>query len=284
MSNNDPHPFGPLGKTTDYESQYNPELLFPIPRQGNRDKLNISEHQAFPFKGVDLWTAYELSWLNENGKPMVCGAEFFIPATSPNIIESKSFKLYLNSFNQTSLKNHEELSQRLTQDLSKAADSPIKVKLFDLDHAQSIKPPPGISLDDLDIKIKDYTPNKHLLELKEHENATSENDQKTHQVYSHLLKSNCPVTGQPDWATVMIEYTGQEIKAESLLAYIISYRNHNDFHEHCVESIYTDIMSQCQPQALSVYARYVRRGGLDINPFRSSHREHPMESLRLIRQ
>ena len=253
----------PLGKAVAYAEHYDPGLLFPIPRQGKRDEIGIVEGEL-PFVGEDIWNAYELSWLDPRGKPVVALAHFIVPATSPNLIESKSLKLYLNSFNQTRLAGVDELVATLTRDLSAAAGAPVLVHVAPL----STRPqrpmgyPKGILLDGLEIDVDLYTPEPALL------SADTSRAPVTETLYSHLLKSNCLVTGQPDWAMLVVRYTGAPIDREGLLRYIISFRQHNEFHEQCVERVFVDILRQCQPSALSVFARYTRRGGLDINPYR----------------
>ena len=253
----------PLGKAVAYAEHYDPALLFPIPRQSKRDEIGIAE-AALPFVGEDIWNAYELSWLDPRGKPVVALAHFIVPATSPNLIESKSLKLYLNSFNQTRLAGVDELVETLTRDLSAAAGAPVRVHVAPL----STRPqrpmgyPKGILLDGLEIDVDLYTPEPALL------SADTSRAPVTETLYSHLLKSNCLVTGQPDWAMLVVRYTGAPIDREGLLRYIISFRQHNEFHEQCVERVFVDILRQCQPSALSVFARYTRRGGLDINPYR----------------
>ncbi|WP_298600347.1 NADPH-dependent 7-cyano-7-deazaguanine reductase QueF [Zoogloea sp.] len=253
----------PLGKAVAYAEHYDPALLFPIPRQGKRDEIGIAEAEL-PFVGEDIWNAYELSWLDLRGKPVVALAHFIVPAVSPNLIESKSLKLYLNSFNQTRLAGVDELVATLTRDLSAAAGAPVLVQVAPL----STRPqrpmgyPKGILLDGLEIDVDLYTPEPALL------SADTSRAPVTEMLYSHLLKSNCLVTGQPDWAMLVVRYTGAPIDREGLLRYIISFRQHNEFHEQCVERVFVDILRQCQPSALSVFARYTRRGGLDINPYR----------------
>jgi 7-cyano-7-deazaguanine reductase len=254
----------PLGKPTTYQAEYAPSLLFPIARQQKREEIGISG--TLPFFGVDLWNAYELSWLNARGKPQVAIATFTVPADSPNIIESKSFKLYLNSFNQTRLASPEALADLLRTDLSDGFGAPVQVKLtmpdaFSSLHMGELE---GLLLDRLDIEVDEYTPNPARLKAN-HDEATVEES-----LVSHLLKSNCLVTGQPDWASVQIRYAGAQIDQEGLLQYLIGFRNHNEFHEQCVERIFMDILRQCRPQRRAVYARYTRRGGLDINPWRSN--------------
>ena len=275
----DPSSASPLGKATEYQSHYAPELLYPIPRQLKRSELGIADG-ALPFVGEDLWNAYELSWLNPKGKPVVAVGTFRVPADSPNLIESKSFKLYLNSFNQSTFADAETVAQTLERDLSAAAGKPIGVALEPLaDRPQAvIAIPEGICLDDLDIACDRYQPAPELL-------TTQAGEVVEETLFSHLLKSNCLVTGQPDWAMVVIRYRGQPIDRAGLLRYIVSFRNHNEFHEQCVERIFTDIQKHCAPEALAVHARYTRRGGLDINPFRSTSDCYGRpENIREIRQ
>ncbi len=254
----------PLGKPTTYEAEYAPSLLFPISREQKRQEIGVSG--TLPFFGVDIWNAYELSWLNLRGKPQVAIASFTVPADSPNIIESKSFKLYLNSFNQTRLASPEALTELLRTDLSNGFGAPVQVKLTmpQMFSSQQLGELEGLLLDRLDIEVNEYTPNPSLLKA-HHEEAMVEET-----LVSHLLKSNCLVTGQPDWGSVQIRYAGPQIDQEGLLQYIIGFRTHNEFHEQCVERIFMDILRECRPQKLSVYARYTRRGGLDINPWRSN--------------
>ena len=266
-----------LGKSTPYCGVYNPELLFPIPRQEKRDELNISIGNL-PFVGLDIWTAFEVSWLNSKGKPVVAIAEFAFPADSEYLIESKSFKLYLNSFNGTRFSSPEEVVKTWIKDLSSACGEEVSVDLRNLDFDEAlVSKLPGINLDDLDIEITDYQLNNQLLKNDDSNEIVSET------VNSHLLKSNCLVTGQPDWGSVVIRYEGPQIDHESLLRYLISFREHNEFHEQCVERIFTDIMTFCSPEKLTVYARYVRRGGLDINPYRSNFEEE-FDISRTLRQ
>ncbi|MDP3540541.1 MAG: NADPH-dependent 7-cyano-7-deazaguanine reductase QueF [Azonexus sp.] len=274
----DPSILSPLGKPTEYRADYAPELLYPIPRQLKRDELSISA-TSLPFVGVDIWNAYEVSWLNPKGKPVVALATFRVPADSPNLVESKSFKLYLNSFNQTSFADTIAVEATLERDLSAAAGAPVSAKIEVLSRRpqQSLGYPDGFLLDDIDIACDAYQPAPELL-------VTANGDKVEETLYSHLLKSNCLVTGQPDWAMVVIRYRGKPIDYAGLLRYIVSFRNHNEFHEQCVERIFCDITCQCAPEALSVYARYTRRGGLDINPFRSSGEFPPPDNVREVRQ
>lgn len=265
-----------LGKETVYCSDYNPQLLFPIPRQEKRNELAI-DPESLPFQGLDIWTAYEISWLNLKGKPVVAIADFSFSADSPNLIESKSFKLYLNSFNGTRFENLETVAQTMMDDLSKASGTEVYAELRRVDEDETLLGGlPGECLDELDIEVDAYQVQPSLLKP-----ASDEVIFET--LNSHLLKSNCLVTGQPDWGSVVIRYEGPAINHESLLRYLISFRNHDEFHEQCVERIFTDIMNHCQPENLTVYARYVRRGGLDINPYRSNF-EDEFDISRLVRQ
>lgn len=267
-----------LGQKTDYASAYDASLLQPVPRSLNHDDLQLGE--TLPFQGCDIWTLYELSWLNPKGVPQVAIGEVSIPATSTNLVESKSFKLYLNSFNQTQFQSWDEVQATLSRDLSVCADGEVSVSVLPVTHYtnQPIVTMAGDCIDDQDIQISDYEFDAALLA-----NATRD-EFVTESLHSHLLKSNCLITNQPDWGSVEIQYQGKKIDREALLRYLVSFRNHNEFHEQCVERIYTDIMQYCQPEHLSVYARYTRRGGLDINPFRSSDQAAPNSSQRMARQ
>lgn len=267
-----------LGQHTDYPQTYSPEVLCPIPRQQGREAVGIAAGEL-PFQGGDIWNAYELSWLNERGKPLVATAEFYFPADSGAIIESKSFKLYLNSFNQSQFASAEAVRETLQKDLSSASDGEVVVLLRHLEddqfHFESDKR--AQCLDELDVAIDVYQTAPELLVSNDSGIEVAE------VLSSHLLRSLCPVTGQPDWGSVFIEYRGKPICHESLLKYIVSYRQHQEFHEQCVERIFVDIMARCQPRELTVYARYVRRGGLDINPYRSTE-QLELRNFRLVRQ
>ena len=268
----------PLGKSSEYVSTYTPSLLFPIPRLAKWAELGVSGDNL-PWQGVDFWNCFELSWLLPSGKPVVAIGEFAIPADSPNIIESKSFKLYLNSLNQTPFDSTEALQACLVKDLSAAAGKPVGVRIRSLGEVfgEGVTSLPGQCIDDLDVSISNYEqPQPELLRCNR--------DKPVEQVlHSHLLKSNCPVTGQPDWGSVVVDYRGPELDAASLLGYLVSFRQHADFHEQCVERIWLDLKRLLDPEHLTVYARYVRRGGLDINPYRSMG---PVEvdNRRLVRQ
>ncbi len=291
-----------LGKATSYVDQYDASLLFPIARAGKRAEIGIEG--AAPFFGADMWTAFELSWLNARGKPQVALAHFTVPCETPNIVESKSFKLYLNSFNNTKFVSSDDVKSRLGADLSEAvwrgaslaatvletapataptapAPSPtIGVTLLgpDLFDREPVHELDGLSLDRLDIDCTRYTPAPDLLTVTPNEAPVSE-------VFtSNLLKSNCLVTGQPDWGSVQISYTGDQIEQGGLLQYLVSFRNHNEFHEQCVERIFMDLWTRCKPMKLAVYARYTRRGGLDINPYRTSFPAALPRNVRMARQ
>lgn len=273
-----------LGKASAYVDQYDASLLFPIPRAGKRAEIGITA--APPFFGADLWTAFELSWLNQRGKPQVALVHITIPCETPNIVESKSFKLYLNSFNNTRFADPSEVQARIRTDVSEAAwrgaEHPATVgvrlllpEMFDQEPVHELD---GLSLDRLDVECTHYQPAPHLLHAVHDEPAVTE------VLTSNLLKSNCLVTGQPDWGSVQIRYTGAPIDQERLLQYLVSFRNHNEFHEQCVERIFMDLWTRCKPLKLTVYARYTRRGGLDINPLRTSHPQALPGNVRTARQ
>ena len=253
-----------LGKETTYVDRYDPSLLFPITRSESRATLGLVD-EAVPFYGEDVWTSFEVSWLELGGKPCVAVGEFRIPCNSPNIIESKSFKLYLNSFNQERFDAVDDVVQIMQKDLSAAAGAAVKVELRSLADIQPIERPKGASIDCAPVECFVYEPDADLLELEAEQSESVEEI-----LYSDLLRSNCPVTGQPDWGTVVIRYRGPKINQSSLLRYVVSFRTCQDFHEHCAERIFTDLMAKCGCEALSVMARYTRRGGLDINPYRVS--------------
>ncbi|MDU6388395.1 MAG: NADPH-dependent 7-cyano-7-deazaguanine reductase QueF [Pantoea sp.] len=254
-----------LGKPTAYHDQYDPSLLQAVPRSLNRAPLGLTL-DSLPFTGADIWTLYELSWLNSKGVPQVELGEVVLNATSEHLIESKSFKLYLNSFNQTRFANWGDVRQTLERDLSACAQGEVSVALFRLSEieGQPIGQFSGYCIDEQDIAITDYSFNADYLA------GAADGEVVEETLVSHLLKSNCLITNQPDWGSVMIRYKGPRIDREALLRYLISFRQHNEFHEQCVERIFNDLLRFCQPQQLTVYARYTRRGGLDINPWRSN--------------
>ena len=264
-----------LGKTTAYSENYDPELLQGVPRSLNRHEINLIDH--LPFEGVDRWLGYELSWLNPKGKPQVAILQCEVPASSANLIESKSFKLYLNSFNQSQFASLDDVRDTIVRDLSACAKQAVAVQIIPPAqfNQQQCRGFDAQCIDELDISIDEYVLNPAIL--------STEQEQVEESLYSDLLKSNCLITNQPDWGSVFIRYKGRKINHENLLRYIISFRQHNEFHEQCVERIFCDIMHYCQPQLLTVYARYTRRGGLDINPFRSNF-ETIYPEFRLARQ
>lgn len=267
-----------LGQKTEYASQYDRTLLQPVPRALNRDGLGITQNQPFTI-GADIWTAYEISWLNEKGLPQVAIADIYLDYQSQNLIESKSFKLYLNSLNQSKFADFNAVQQTMQRDLSECAQGDVKVRLnpvavYDsqkIDHLQ------GDCIDEQDIEITSYEFNADWLKDCVSDEIVEE------KLVSHLLKSNCLITNQPDWGTLHIHYVGKKIDHEKLLRYVVSFRQHNEFHEQCVERIFCDLMHYAKPEKLTVYARYTRRGGLDINPFRSNFEDLP-KNLRLARQ
>ncbi|MBK0003471.1 NADPH-dependent 7-cyano-7-deazaguanine reductase QueF [Erwinia sp. S38] len=267
-----------LGKPTEYHDSYQPALLQAVPRSLNREPLGLYPDNL-PFSGADIWTLYELSWLNSKGLPQVAVGEVSLSADSVNLIESKSFKLYLNSFNQTPFSDWGEVRRTLERDLSACAEGEVSVALFRLHEieGQPIGHFDGHCIDEQDIVIDSYEFNADYLR------DATDGEIVEEQLVSHLLKSNCLITNQPDWGSVQISYRGPRIQREALLRYLVSFRHHNEFHEQCVERIFSDILRFCQPEALSVYARYTRRGGLDINPWRTNADFKPGRS-RLVRQ
>ena len=285
-----------LGKATAYPDQYAPQTLFPIARQPQRSELGMTAGAALPFTGADLWTGYELSWLNPRGKPQVALVQVTVPCETPCIVESKSFKLYLNSFSNSRFASADEVRQRIAEDVGAAVWQPVasvsqqasggappstvgvRLVLPEQFAAQSVQELEGLSLDRLDVECSDYQPAPHWLRADTAESAVTET------LTSHLLRSNCPVTQQPDWGDIQISYSGAPIDQEGLLRYIVSLRNHNGFHEHCVERIFMDILRHCRPSRLTVYARYTRRGGLDINPLRTNHPGPLPPNVRTARQ
>jgi 7-cyano-7-deazaguanine reductase len=272
-----------LGKSTEYCSEYDPNLLQAVPRSLNRDDLSLPS-QNLPFVGEDVWYGYELSWLNNKGKPVVAVAEFRFACTSPNLVESKSFKLYLNSFNQSKFSSIKEVEQILIKDLSATAQTQAEVTLFTVDKCPALAITPAEKstecIDEEDVTIESFQYQPALLSKAQANTSTGKVAEK---LVSHLLKSNCLITNQPDWASIYIDYKGQAIDHAILLEYLISFRQHNEFHEQCVERIFCDLQAYCDLEELTVFARYTRRGGLDINPFRSTHLTHaPL--MRTLRQ
>jgi 7-cyano-7-deazaguanine reductase len=265
----------PLGRDAEYAGRYDPDLLYVMPRADKRAEIGLTGD--LPFDGCDLWTAYELSWLNPAGKPVVAIAQITIPCSSERIVESKSVKLYINSFAQTRIADEEEVRQILTQDLERATGAVPEVRLIMASAFGEVQvaEPNGICVDEIDTAIEVYAVEPACLSASGP--AVSE------RLYSNLLRSNCPETDQPDWGTVCVHYGGPSIDREGFLKYVVSYREHHEFHEHCVERMFVDIAERCKPERLTVYARYTRRGGIDINPFRSNF-EAPHANARTARQ
>ncbi len=267
-----------LGKTTAYHEHYDASLLQAVPRSMNREPLGLYP-DALPFHGADIWTLYEISWLNAKGLPQVAVGEISLQAQSLNLIESKSFKLYLNSFNQTHFDDWESVRSVMERDLSHCAQGEVTVTLRKISDVEgtTIGHFTGECIDEQDIEITRYSFSTDYL------HQATESEKVSEILVSHLLKSNCLITNQPDWGSVQIEYTGAKINREALLRYLVSFRQHNEFHEQCVERIFNDLLRFCQPEKLAVYARYTRRGGLDINPWRANFEFIPA-TARLVRQ
>ena len=266
-----------LGKTTDYVDTYNPGLLTPIPRSLGRDSVGMSD-----FRGMDIWRLYEITWINERGIPQAAAGEIHVPASSPCIVESKSLKLYIGSLTQTVIASPEAAAELIRRDVGACVGAGIGVHLSLLsDWKSEVAPMPGILLeeDPGDLVCTVYEPDASLLR---HADGAGETIEET--LVSNLLRSRCPVTGQPDHASVSVKYRGRAIDRRALLAYIISYRRHQGFHEQCVEQMYADIMNRLHPESLSVFACFTRRGGIDISPFRSSDADMPAEVIRTLRQ
>jgi 7-cyano-7-deazaguanine reductase len=263
-------------KILTYRDQYDPRLLLPVPRATHRARIGIG--RVLPFGGVDLWTAYELSWLDSRGKPRVAIATITFPAQSPFLIESKSMKLYLNSFNQSRFANPRLVEKMMQRDIGRVCGSSVKIEITPPGEfgRQAFEELDGDLIDGIHADISEYRPDPMLLSAR----GTAVEEALT----SNLLKTNCPLTGQPDWASLQVRYRGPRISRTGLLRYIVSFRQHGDFHEHCVERIFMDILRRCRPERLTVYARYTRRGGIDINPFRTNCGDAPPANRRTARQ
>jgi 7-cyano-7-deazaguanine reductase len=266
----------PLGNPVEFPGEYAPDVLYAIPRAESRSALGL--HDDLPFEGKDIWNAWELTWLATSGTPVVATATICVDAASPNLIESKSLKLYLNSLAMTRFADRDELTTIVSRDLSRTAGLAVDVKITPASDSASdtIGEFPGECIDIVEIGAVPTDVDATML-------ATDKGDSVTETLYSHLLRSNCPVTNQPDSGSVLIRYQGKPIDRQALLTYIVSFRQHNEFHEGCIERMFVDIKKYCKPSELTVYARYNRRGGLDINPFRSDF-EDSVENLRLWRQ
>jgi len=266
----------PLGRETHYPERYDPGLLFAVDRAPQRALLGFDND--LPFRGADVWTAYEVSWLDARGKPQVGIATFEVPAQSPRLVESKSVKLYATSLNQTRFASASEVSAAIARDLSQATGATVGVTLTlprdfaMLRHGELA----GECLDELPLAVEhcELSP----------ESLAAVGPSVAESLYSRLFRSVCPVTGQPDYASVQLAYRGARIDRGGLLGYLVSFRRHPGFHEHCVERIFTDVWRRCRPEALSVHARFTRRGGIDINPYRTSGDEPPPPNTRTARQ
>lgn len=265
----------PLGQNSGYPSKYQPELLYPILRSESRESFGVDE---LPFSGTDIWNAWELTWLGPRDLPVAATAEIRIPADTPNLIESKSLKLYLNSFAMSRFDNLAAVRKTIIADLTECAGGPVgvRVALVAETEANNVFRLPGLCLDTLPVTCDTFEVDAALLTV-DPDSAVDED------LHTHLLRSLCPVTAQPDIGSLVVHYRGPRIDPESLLQYVVSFRNHNDFHEACIERMFVDILDRCKPEKLSVYARYQRRGGIDINPYRSNFDERP-RNLRLWRQ
>ena len=266
----------PLGTQSDYPDTYSPELLFPIPRAESREILGLGD--SLPFQGIDIWNAWELTWLANNGHPGVATVEIRVPADSPNMIESKSLKLYLNSFSMSRYDSVGEVRAAILNDLSQCTGTDVEVSLQVVDRNQGARSEtlPGDCIDNPEIECAAWDIDADLLRSDPGEIINES-------LHSHILRSLCPVTSQPDSGAVVISYAGPKIDRASLLRYIVSFRKHNDFHEACVERMFLDIKDRCGAGKLSVYARYQRRGGIDINPFRSNF-QTAVPNIRLWQQ
>ncbi len=258
-----------MGKSTEYPDHYRPDLLSPIARNDNRHLLGLDDTEL-PFKGADIWNAYEISCLDSHGKPLVFIGRFIFPADSQNLVESKSLKMYLNSLNQEKVVSPSQLAETIARDLSRAAVSQVEVTLASPGEMTMPDLPAGKCLDALDIGMDTYKVSRSLLE----EEGDPLFEEITEEIlYTNLFRSNCPITNQPDWATVTLCYRGRKIPQTSLLKYLVSYRRHNDYHENCVERIFCDLMAVFELRALTVEANFLRRGGLDINPVRTTEKD-----------
>jgi 7-cyano-7-deazaguanine reductase len=276
----------PLGKSMPVPEHYAPDVLVGIPRLAGRESLGLGPVlvDALPFSGVDVWNAYEFSWLDARGKPTVAALSLWVPADTPLIVESKSLKLYLGSFSGERHADPNEVRGLLETDLAAVVGGDldpgrlVRLSLGDAPPPWVLGEPQGTCIDEAEVDIDGYHVDPSLLEGCV-DSATPVDET----LYSQLLKSNCPVTGQPDWATLAVHYRGGRIDRGALLRYLVSYRDHADFHEQCVERIFSDLLERCAPEALTVYARYTRRGGIDINPYRSNF-EELSTNVRLWRQ
>jgi len=265
----------PLGKAVPHSPRYHPGHLYPLPRQEGRSEIGLVE--TLPFSGADIWNAYEISWLNNLGRPEIAVGQFVFPGDSPNLIESKSLKLYLNSLNLERFDSVAAVRTTIAKDLTDKAGRPVDVVLYQIDDyaIANIDKPPGNCLDNVEIEVAGFQIDPGTL--------STLPKQAEETLYSNLLRTNCSVTGQPDWGTIVIRYSGLQLDPAGLLKYIVSYREHTGFHENCVERIFCDILDRCKPEQLFIQAQFTRRGGLDINPWRANYDVVP-EFVRYVRQ
>ncbi|MGI9260547.1 MAG: NADPH-dependent 7-cyano-7-deazaguanine reductase QueF [Woeseiaceae bacterium] len=257
----------PLGQSAEYPQEYAPEVLFAIPRTESRATLGIDAD--LPFQGSDIWNAWDFTWLDNRGQPVAGTASFSIDADSPNIVESKSLKLYLGSFAMTRYEDGVDIVKALYDDLTKLTGLPVSVAIdsnFD-ENVRVIEQLPGQNID--------KQPMTRWSDEVDPELLRAADETVTETLHTNLLRSLCPVTGQPDIGSLMIHYRGPRIDRSSLIDYIVSFRQHEDFHETCVERMFLDIKEHCGPDELTVYACYNRRGGIDINPFRTDFGDEP---------
>lgn len=263
--NDNPYPKNlPLGQQLLASSEYDPEQLRSVSRKIGRKNIGISDNSSLPFMGEDVWNCWELSWLNSQGKPAIAVAEIRVPAGTSNMVESKSLKLYLNSFSMTRVGSADSLREIIARDIGRIVEEHVSVQLILPEAFGKLRiiEPEGICIDRQKIMITEFSINPNLLAV--------EKSRVSETLYSRLIRTNCPVTGQPDWATVCLTYSGPRIRPDSLLRYFVSFRQHKGFHESCVETMFCHILQKCQPESLTISARFTRRGGIDINPFRST--------------
>ena len=266
----------PLGRESAYPQKYAPQVLCPIERALSRNPLRLGD--PLPFSGTDIWNAWELTWLGQGDLPRVATAEIRVPVKSPNLVESKSLKLYLGSFAMSRFASAAEVEEVIARDLENCVGSPVVVQVLPVAETVARQPArlAGACLDEIEVECSDWEINPDLLKSDPGKIVTED-------VYTHLLRSLCPVTAQPDMGSLQISYTGPAIDHAALLRYVVSFREHNDFHEACIERMFVDLVERCGCEQLTVQARYLRRGGIDINPIRTNTGQTE-RNLRLWRQ
>lgn len=256
----------PLGRQVEYPATVDPSVLFPISRADARTPLRI-EAAALPFAGSDIWNAWEFSWLDARGKPCVAVTELRVSCDSPNLVESKSLKLYLGGYAMIRFDDTQDVRARIAEDVSASVGAPVEVSLREPAEFERlrVRDLAGESLDDQRIEITEYVePDPEHLRARDGARPVEE------ALVTDLFRSRCPVTGQPDWASVQVRYRGIPVDHAGMLRYLVSYREHAAFHEACVERMFLDIQQRCRPLGLLVHARFLRRGGIDINPWRAT--------------